>query len=94
LAVQNGRKYRRDDVIIGAILDAVQSGAIRTKIMCDAYLSYDQCTQYLEMLKASGLIYPDDEQKKYWALTDKGFEALQAQRRFSELIEVPQLIPS
>lgn len=50
-------KYRSRTDIIGQILDAANGGgAIKTKIMYQAYLSYAQLKEYLTVLTERGLL--------------------------------------
>jgi predicted transcriptional regulator len=54
-------KYRSRTDIIGQILDAANGGggAIKTKIMYQAYLSYAQLKEYLTVLTERGLLNYD-----------------------------------
>jgi predicted transcriptional regulator len=60
-------KYRSRTDIIGQILDAANGGggAIKAKIMYQAYLSYAQLKEYLTVLTERGLLNYDIYTRKF-----------------------------
>ena len=56
LANKKDMKYRSRTEIIEMILETVNQGATKTKIMYKAYLSYSQLTQYMSFLIENELI--------------------------------------
>jgi predicted transcriptional regulator len=71
--------------IATAILEITLEGAIKTRIMYSAFLSYPQLKEYLQLLTDSRLLAFSEEDRKYYT-TEKG-------RRFLEIsAEVGQLI--
>ena len=72
--------------IAAAILDTANGGAIKTKIMYSAFLSFPQLKEYLGLLTDGGLLDYEDEERVY-KTTDKG-------RRFLKMYrEVDSMIP-
>jgi predicted transcriptional regulator len=61
--------------ITAEILNAAGSGALKTKIMYSASLSYDQLKEYLSVLIGNGLL-EHDAKKKVYKTTDKGRDFL------------------
>lgn len=79
-------KYRSRMDIAAAILDISQDGAIKTKIMYSAFLSFPQLKEYLGLLTDGGLLKYEDEERIY-KTTDKG-------RRFLKMYkEVDAMVP-
>ena len=72
--------------IAAAILDIAQDGAIKTRIMYAAFLSFPQLKEYLNLLIDGGLLrYVEDE--RVYHTTEKG-------RRFLKMYrEVDTMIP-
>jgi predicted transcriptional regulator len=58
-------KYRSRTDIVASMLQIAQGGAIKTKIMYRAFLSFPQLNEYLEMLTDSGLLEYSEEERKY-----------------------------
>ena len=72
--------------ISAAILEIAKGGAIKTRIMYSAFLSFPQLKEYLGLLTDQGLLERDEEKKMY-NTTDKG-------RRFLNIYkEVDGLVP-
>jgi predicted transcriptional regulator len=61
--------------ITAEILNAVSAGALKTKIMYSASLSFNQLKDYLSVLVDSGLL-EYDAKKKVYETTDKGHDFL------------------
>ena len=62
--------YRTRTEIVAIILDVANGGATKTKIMYNAYLSYNQLREYLTMLMENELVdYIDG--KKIFKTTEK-----------------------
>jgi predicted transcriptional regulator len=68
-------KYRSRLDIVADILRVASAGALKTKIMFVAYLSFDQLKEYLELLMKRGLLDYDTKKKEY-KTTDKGHDFL------------------
>jgi predicted transcriptional regulator len=62
-------KYRSRIDIVADILRIAADGAIKTKIMYSAYLSYPQLKEYLELLTEVGLIDYEVGEKAYHTTT-------------------------
>ena len=67
--------------IAAAILDLSQNGAIKTRIMYGAFLSFPQLKEYLELLVNGGLLKYVAEEKTYHT-TEKGKHFV---KRYGEL---------
>lgn len=81
-------KYRSRMDIAAAILEIAQDGALKTRIMYTAFLSYPQLKEYLNLLTKAGLIESSEESgRTTFHTTDKG-------RRFLKMYrEVDALVP-
>lgn len=64
-------KYRSRTDIVADILHITQDGAIKTRIMYRAFLSFPQLKEYLELLTDSGLLEYSEEDRQY-RTTEKG----------------------
>ncbi len=64
-------RYRSRMDIIAAILETAKEGAIKTKIMYRAFLSFPQLKEYLHVLMDGGLLEYSEEAKMY-NTTEKG----------------------
>jgi predicted transcriptional regulator len=72
--------------IAAAVLEIAKDGAIKTRIMYSAFLSFPQLREYLGLLTDQGLLERNEEKKMY-NTTDKG-------RRFLHIYkEVDGLVP-
>jgi predicted transcriptional regulator len=78
-------KYRGRTEIVSSILDAANGGAIKTKIMYKAFLSYGQLREYLTILIENNLLeYLDGTQT--FRTTEKGLNFLKMQNELGELL--------
>jgi predicted transcriptional regulator len=87
-------KYRsRNDIII-EILDAAigGSGATKTKIMYQAFLSYAQLKEYLTELTESGLLNYDVDTRQF-KTTEKGQQYLDTFNQISDVMKAQQQDP-
>jgi predicted transcriptional regulator len=72
--------------IAAAILEIAKDGAIKTRIMYSAFLSFPQLKEYLELLTDQGMVEYDAKERIY-STTDKG-------RRFLKMYaEVDNMVP-
>jgi predicted transcriptional regulator len=77
--------YRSRTEIVALILDSANGGATKTKIMYNAYLSYNQLKEYLTMLIDNEMIdYIDG--KKLFRTTKKGLNLLRIHNEMAELL--------
>ena len=67
--------YRSRTEIVGMILSATNGGATKTKIMYNAFLSYNQLREYLTMLIENNLIEYNGRTHEFKA-TEKGLKFL------------------
>lgn len=72
-SVSHRRRGRHD--IIGEILKIAKGGALKTRIMNKAGLSYAQLEQYLDGLKKAGFL---TEKSGVWKTTEKGLHVIEA----------------
>ena len=68
-------KNRSRTEIISMILNSVNSGATKTKIMYQAYLSYAQLKEYLVLMEKNELIRYEDGAQVY-RITEKGIKLM------------------
>ena len=78
-------KYRSRTDIAAAILEISLEGAIKTKIMYKAFLSFPQLKEYLAVLLEKGLLEHDTANQRYWT-TDKGKQYLKMYRDVGQII--------
>jgi predicted transcriptional regulator len=79
-------KYRSRSDIVGLLLDAANGGgAIKTKLMYKAYLSFNQLREYLTLLVENGLIEYEVGIRTY-RTTEKGIRLLQIQNTMDEIV--------
>jgi len=65
-------KYRSRSDIVGLLLDAANGGgSTKTKLMYNAYLSFNQLREYLALLVENGLIAYREGMQNY-KTTEKG----------------------
>jgi predicted transcriptional regulator len=76
-------KNRSRTEIITAILYSAENGTGKTKIMYEAYLSYDQLKLYLAFLKRNGMITVND---KVIMTSAKGKSFLKASAQMDKLL--------
>ncbi len=80
-------KYRSRTEIVAMILDAVRTGATKTKIMYKAYLSYTQLTQYMSFLIENKLIERQPGSDLY-ILTENGMKLLHLSKELDDMISL------
>ena len=78
-------KYRSRTDIAAAILEISLEGAIKTKIMYKAFLSFPQLKEYLGVLMDKELLEHDATEQKY-RTTDKGRQYLKMYRDVGQMI--------
>ena|SRR2546428_7119325 len=78
-------KYRSRTEIISIILEIVNQGATKTKIMYKAYLSYTQLTQYISFLFENKLIKCKPGSELY-TLTEKGRRLVHVYKELADMI--------
>ena len=78
-------KYRSRMDITAAILDIAVGGAIKTKIMYRAFLSFPQLKEYLEMLTDSGMLEYSEKERMYHT-TDAGKHFLKMYKEVGQMI--------
>jgi predicted transcriptional regulator len=78
-------KYRSRSEIVALILEAANGGAIRTKIMYKAFLSFVHLKGYLSVLLENELIEYDAGGKIYKP-TPRGIRLLEVYNQLHELI--------
>lgn len=61
--------------MIAAVLEAAEGGSKFTRIMFSAYMSYQQCTEYIDLVKKRKLLDFDKDSKTY-STTTKGRQFL------------------
>jgi predicted transcriptional regulator len=71
--------------IAAAILEIAQGGAIKTRIMYKAFLSFPQLKEYLELLQDGGLLNYVAEEKEYYT-TEKGRQFLKMYKDVGQMI--------
>jgi len=78
-------KYRSRTDITAAILEIALDGAIKTKIMYKAFLSFPQLKEYLAVLQERGLLEHVDSQNDY-RTTDRGKHFLKMYKEVGQII--------
>lgn len=78
-------KYRSRTDIAAAILEISLEGAIKTKIMYKAFLSFPQLKEYLAVLVEKDLLEHDATNQQYFT-TDKGKQYLKMYRDVGQMI--------
>lgn len=78
-------QYRSREDIVAAILDIAKHGAIKTRIMYRAFLSYPQLKEYLDMLLKNGLLEHDANEKVY-STTASGMQFLDIYRKMDNMV--------
>lgn len=81
-------KYRSRTDIAAAILEIALDGAIKTKIMYKAFLSFPQLKEYLGLLEERGLLLHVVGDQEY-RTTDKGKEFLKMYKDISQIMFPP-----
>ncbi|MGE0243556.1 MAG: winged helix-turn-helix domain-containing protein, partial [Nitrososphaeraceae archaeon] len=80
-------KYRSRTEIVATILDSTNGGATKTKIMYNAFLSYNQLKEYLSILIENNLL-EYLEGTKIFRTTEKGLNLLKIHNEMSELLHI------
>ena len=78
-------KYRSRNEIVSMILDSVSSGATKTRIMYQAYLSYTQLKEYLAYLE-EGEIIKYEEGSQLYRITEKGRKLMHLYEEIGEMV--------
>lgn len=78
-------KYRSRTDIAAAILEIALDGAIKTRIMYKAFLSFPQLKEYLAVLEAKGLLEHIAIDREY-RTTDKGKQFLKMYKDVGHMI--------
>jgi len=78
-------KYRSRTDIAAAILEVAVEGAIKTKIMYKAFLSFPQLKEYLSVLEEKGLLEYISTDHEY-RTTDKGKHFLKMYKDVGQMI--------
>ena len=78
-------KYRGRTEIVSMILEAANGGATKTKIMYNAFLSYNQLKDYLSVLIENNLIEYLDGTREF-KTTEKGLNFLKMNNEIGELL--------
>jgi predicted transcriptional regulator len=82
-------RYRSRTDIISEILDAANgSSATKTKIMYNAYLSYNQLKEYLTILTENNLLSYDLYSHTF-TTTERGLRFLQIRNQMDSMIKTP-----
>jgi predicted transcriptional regulator len=86
--------YRGRTEIISQILEAANDGGgagiTKTKLMYNAFLSYDQLQEYLMLLIESDLLSYDSTIRKF-KITEKGLTFLQAYNQIDQILKEHQV---
>jgi len=78
-------KYRSRTEIVSMILESANGGATKTKMMYNAFLSYNQLREYLSVLVENNLI-EYLEGTKTFKTTEKGLNFLKMHNEIGELL--------
>ena len=77
-------KYRSRTEISAVILEATRTGATKTRIMYNSYLSYTLVKKYLSFLQGNRLIQYEKMTKQYM-ITEKGLKFL---RSYDQILDL------
>jgi predicted transcriptional regulator len=80
-------KYRSRTEIVAMILDAANGGATKTKIMYNAFLSYNQLKEYLSVLIENNLIEYRGGTREF-KTTENGLKFLKMHNEIGELLHI------
>ena len=80
-------KYRSRTEIVNSILNAANGGATKTKIMYNAFLSYNQLKDYLSILIENNLL-AYLEGANLFRTTEKGLNLLKIHNEMAELLHI------
>ena len=78
-------KNRSRTEITTMILDSARTGATKSKIMYNAYISYAQLIEYLKFLQEGNLLAYEQGTQLY-RVTEKGFRFLSTSYELNELM--------
>ena len=81
-------KYRSRTDIAAAILEIALEGAIKTKIMYRAFLSFPQLKDYLSVLQERGLLLYVESEHEYHT-TERGKDFLKMYKDVGQMIFPP-----
>ena len=81
-------KNRSRTEIVAMILDTANGGATKTKMMYNAFLSYNQLREYLSVLIENNLIEYLGGTHKF-KTTEKGLNLLKMHNEMAELLHTP-----
>ena len=81
-------KYRSRTDIAAAILEIALDGAIKTKIMYKAFLSFPQLKDYLSVLQERGLLNYNESEHEYHT-TERGKDFLKMYKDVGQMIFPP-----
>jgi predicted transcriptional regulator len=81
-------KYRDRTEIITLILASASrmNGVLKTRIMYEAFLSFSQLEEYVEILLRNGLL-EHDELRKTYKTTEKGLRLLELCKSINEIVD-------
>ena len=79
-------RYRSRTEITAMVLDAAYQETTKTKIMYNAYLSYNQVKEYISILIENNLL-EYLEGAKTFRTTEKGLNFLKMHREMAELLQ-------
>jgi len=81
-------KYRDRTEIITLILASASrmNGVLKTRIMYEAFLSFSQLEEYVEILLRNGLLEHDELRKTYKTI-DKGLRLLELCNSINEIVD-------
>jgi len=81
-------KYRSRSDIIRLLLNAANGGAAtKTKLMYNAFISFNQLREYLSLLVENGLIQYEEGMNTY-RTTEKGMRLLNIQNEIDEVAPI------
>jgi predicted transcriptional regulator len=80
-------KYRSRTEIAAMILDAANGGTTKTKIMYNAYLSYNQLNEYMSILIENNLL-EYIEGARTFRTTEKGLKLLKMHNEMAEMLHI------
>jgi len=78
-------KYRSRSDITTMILESARSGATKTKLMYNAYLSYSQLIEYMKYLQQNDLLKYEEGTQLYKP-TEKGLKFLNMSNELNEMV--------
>jgi len=81
-----GARRRGLSDVYADILNAIDDGLCRTKVVHRANLSYDRCNRHMNNLAKGGLVKVRTNSPSNWAVTEKGREFLKKHRELGRLI--------